>query len=135
MEETRLTSVTEKVKSRVPHRNFVVVNIIGPGLRQKTKKAAFRILGCFDTEQEASAYAERYKKLDDRFDLYVCSMYEFLPIPEEVHDVGNVEYSNKEINNLLDIHESARTQTEEWNSRIEQAQKTGQDKWGNLVGL
>jgi hypothetical protein len=135
MQEEQNISAVEKVKSRVPHQNWVVVNIIGPGLRQKTKKSSFRILGCFETEQEATNYAERYKKLDDRFDIYVCCMYEFLPIPEEVHDVGDVQYSNKEINNLLEIHQSAHTQTQEWNSRIEQAKKTGQDKWGDLVGL
>lgn len=134
-QQQQQVSLTEKVKSRVPEQNYVLVNIVGPGLRQKTKKAAFRILGCFNTEAEANEYAERYKKLDERFDLYVCSMYEFLPIPEEVHDVGNVQYSNKEINNLLEIHEESRTQTQEWNSRIEQAKKTGEDKWGDLVGI
>jgi len=139
MEEEKSTqqhvSLTEKVKVRVPNQNWVVVNIIGPGLRQQTKKNAFRILGCFDTEEEAQAFSKKYEKLDDRYDIYVCAMYEFLPIPDQVHEVGNVKYGREEINELLEVHESTRTQTEEWNSRVEQAQKTGEDKWGSLIGL
>lgn len=133
--EQQRVSLTEKVKIRVPNQNWVVVNIIGPGLRQTTKNTAFRILGCFDAEAEAQAFAKKYEKLDDRFDIYVCSMYEFLPIPDQVHDVGNVKYGREEINELLEVHESTRTQTEEWNARVEQAQKTGEDKWGALMGL
>ena len=126
------TSVHEKVKSKVTGQNWVVINIIGPGLRQKTKTSSFRILGAFDEKVEANAYAESYKKLDDRFDIYVASMYEFLPIPEEVHDVGDVKYSQQEINDLLNVHETSRTQTVEWNQRIENAHKTGQDSWAPL---
>ena len=127
-------SMSEKAKSRVPGQNYVVVNIIGPGLRQPSKKPAFRILGCFDEEKEADAYAETYKKMDDRFDIYVCLMYAFLLIPDQVHDVGNVKYDQKEINDLLDVHETTRTQTQEWNQRLENAQKGGKDAWG-LSGL
>lgn len=127
-------SLLEKVKLRVPGQNWVLINMVGPGLRQQVKKSAFRILGTFDTEAEAEAHAEEYRKLDDRFDLYVCQMYQFLPVLEEVHDVGNVKYDQKEINTLLDTHEKTRTQTQEWNKRIEEAKKGGEDKWG-LAGL
>lgn len=125
--------LTEKVKRRVPGQQYVVLNIVGPGLRQVTKKTAFRILGCFDSEKEAREYADDYKPLDDRFDIYLCSMYEFLPIPTEVHDVGDVRYAHEEINELLDVHQKTRTQTESWNNRLEEAHKSGQDAWGDLT--
>lgn len=128
------TSLTERVKTKVAGQNWLVVNIVGPGLRQVVKKPAFRVLGVFDSEAEANAYTEEYRKLDDRYDIYVAAMYEFLPIPDQVHDVGNVKYDQKEITELLEVHEKTRTQTQEWNQRIEQAQKGGEDKWG-LNGL
>lgn len=131
---TEKVSLTEKVKTKVTGQNYLVCNIVGPGLRQAIKKSAFRILGAFDTEAEANAHAELYKKLDSRFDIYVCAMYEFLPIPDQVHDVGNVKYDQKELNELLEVHENTRTHTKEWNQRIEEAQKGGEDKWG-LSGL
>lgn len=133
-EQQQTASLTERVKTKVTGQNYVVVNIVGPGLRQAVKKPAFRVLGCFDTEAEANAHVEHYRKLDSRFDIYVCSMYEFLPIPDQVHDVGNVKYDQKELNDLLEVHERTRTQTQEWNQRIEEAQKGGEDKWG-LSGL
>ena len=126
--------MSEKAKSKVGGQDWRVINLIGPSLRQMNKKPAFRVLGCFETEEEAGAHAEKYRKLDDRFDLYVCKMYEFLPVLDEVHDVGNVKYEQKEINDLLKAHEESQTQTKEWNQRIEHAQKGGEDKWG-LAGL
>lgn len=98
------------------------------------KRPGFRILGAFDKEEQADAYIKEYRKLDDRYDLYKCQMYEFQIIPDQVHDVGEVKYADNEINNLLDIHHKTKTQTEEWNRRVESAKTSGNDAWG-LEGL
>ena len=127
-------SVLETAKLKVPGQNYVVLNVVGPGLRQKTKDASVRILGCFDSKQSAEEHAEQYRQKDDRFDIFVADMYQFLPIPDQVHDVGNVKYDEKKLNDLFDAHDSSRTQTEEWNKRIEDAKEKGEDKWG-LAGL
>lgn len=127
-------SVLEPAKLKVPAQNYVVLNIVGPGLRQQTKDASFRVLGCFDSKQAAEDHAEEYRKKEDRYDIFVAEMYQFLPIPNQVHDVGNVKYDEKKLNDLFDAHDENRTKTEEWNKRIEDAKESGQDKWG-LAGL
>jgi hypothetical protein len=93
------------------------------------------VLGCFATEEEARKWADKYRKIDNRFDLLVCSMYYFLPVLDELHEIGDIQYTEREINNLLDVHHKTRTQTEEWNQRLEHAQKGGEDKWGALTSL
>ena len=131
---TPSASVLEKVKRKIEEQEWAVINLIGPGLRQRHKSTAFRILGVFKTEELAEKYAQEYSKLDSRFDVFVVKMYEFLPIPTEVHDVGKVVYEQKEVNDLLAAHESTRTQTQEWNSRMETALSGNEDPWG-MAGL
>jgi hypothetical protein len=135
MEEEKSATATEKAKLTVEGQNYMVINMIGPGLRQHTQKSAIRVLGCFATEEEARKWADKYRKIDNRFDLLVCSMYYFLPVLDELHEIGDIQYTEREINNLLDVHHKTRTQTEEWNQRLEHAQKGGEDKWGALTSL
>ncbi len=127
---SKISAASEKVKLRTPGQEWIVCNFIGPNLRQISQRSGFRPLGCFATAEEADEFAQQYRKLDDRFDIYVCKMYEFLVIPDEVHEVGDVKYDDKRINDLLDAHESSRIQTQEWNKRLEDARAGGGDKWG-----
>jgi hypothetical protein len=134
----------DKEKNLMPieGQEWVVVNIVGPGLRQKVgKKSAFRILAFFPDQKEdprlpleqyALDYANEYKKRDNRFDIYVVRSGHFLPMLHEVHEVGNVKYDHKELNDLIDVHERTRTQTEDWNRRIENAQLTKKDGWAEM---
>lgn len=130
-QQSEAVSCTEKVKLRVPGQKYVVVNLIGPGLRLVSKQCAFRVLGCFASEAEAKAHADEYRAKDARFDIYVCAMYEFLPFPDEVHDVGDVVYHQEDVNKLLESHNQARTTTEAWTERVEASKASGgEDKWG-----
>lgn len=128
-------SCTEQVKLRVKGQKYAVVNLIGPGLRLQSKDCAFRILGVFNKDEEARAYIKKYEALDSRFDMYVCAMYEFLPFPAEVHEVGDVIYDEDRLNELLAVHHKTRTTTQEFNERVDASVASGGvDKWG-MAGL
>lgn len=128
-------SCTEAAKLRVKGQKFAVVNLIGPGLRLQSKACAFRILGVFNKEEEARAHVKKYEGLDSRFDMYVCAMYEFLPFPTEVHEVGDVIYDEEKLNELMAVHHKTRTTTQEFKERVDASVMTGGvDKWG-MAGL
>lgn len=136
-----MSSTTEKVALSIEGQKWIVFNMVGPGLRQQVgKKSAIRFLGVFDDcedpskpkDQLARDFADEYKKRDDRFDIYVAKAGEFLPILNEVHEVGEVKYSHREINDLLEVHDRTRTQTEDWNRRIENAKLTKKDGWAEF---
>lgn len=136
-----MAAPAEKVALSVEGQKWIVFNLVGPGLRQQVgKKSAWRFLGAFDDcqdpqkpkDQLARDFADEYRKRDDRFDIYVAKAGEFLPMLNEVHEVGEVKYHYKEVNELLDVHERTRTQTEDWNRRIENAKLTKKDGWAEL---
>lgn len=126
-------SINDEAKAKVDKQNWLVLQIVGPGLRQQTKDTAIRTLGAFNTEEEANEYAKNYSKLDDTFDTFVLKMYWFSTIPTEVHDVGEIKYQEPKLNDLMKVHEESRTQTEDWNRRIENAHKAG--KSGSMMNL
>ena len=119
-------------KLTVEGQGWEVIQIIGPGLRQQTKETCIRLLGGFPEKVDADAYAKEYRKLEDTYDIYVVQKYRWLPIPHEVHDVGEVKYDEEAINDLLRVHDKTRTETEDWNKRIMAAHSKGEQKdtWG-----
>ena len=127
-----MTDHLGRAKLSVPGQEWEVINIIGPGLRQQTKETCIRLLGSFAEKEDADAYALEYRKLEDTYDIYVVQKYGWLPIPHEVHDVGNVKYDEEDLNDLLRVHEKTRTETEDWNKRIMAAHSKGEQKdtWG-----
>lgn len=120
---------------KIQGQNWFLLNMVGPGLRQNMgvgQKTSCRILGCFSTKQEAEAHAAEYRKKDDRFDIYVVQMYEWWPILHEIHEVGDIKYDREEQNDLFKIHENTKTQTNNWNKRLEDAKLNGVDGWAPL---
>jgi len=132
MSTQQVINTLSRAKKTVDNQEWACINIIGPGLRQVTKESCFRILGVFRTREEAEKHAVEYRKIEELYDIYVVSMYEFLPLPHSVEDVGDVRYEQEEINELLAVHEKTRTQADEFNSRVANAKSTGQDSWGNV---
>lgn len=61
----------------VPGQNYVTVSWIGPSFKAKTSYNGFRIMGAFDTLEEASKYAVKINKMYPRFDTGVMQMNHF----------------------------------------------------------
>lgn len=112
------------------HQKVALFYMVGPGLRQQVgKRSALCFLGAFPDKETALKHKDELEKKSRQFDIYMVDMYEFFPILNEVHEVGDVKYSHKELNELLEVHERTKTQTQQWNERMEHAQLNKIDGW------
>jgi hypothetical protein len=64
---------------KIHEQNFAVISFIGPTLTAKTEKYGLRIMGIFDTIEEASDHIEEFEEDEKMFDTVVAELYKFLP--------------------------------------------------------
>ena len=86
---------------KVPGQNFVCITFVSPQSNQKADACALRIEGCFSTCEEANEHVKRLIKLEPAFDIFVCSMYEFLLSPPNPDQVGNQSYQDETLNTII----------------------------------
>lgn len=127
----------EKPKLRVEGQVWIVFNIIGPGLRQKSKDSAFRVLGVFATEPEADEFAKEYEKKDRRFDVFKSNkMGMFIPIPDEVPaEMGEVKFSDDRMTKMFKAYKEVRETTQDFQDRIRRAKLNGTTDEFGLTNL
>jgi hypothetical protein len=86
---------------KVPGQNYVCLTFVSPQSAQKADACALRVEGCFSTLEEANEHVKRLIKLEPAFDIFVCSMYEFLLSPPNPEQIGNQTYQDETLNGII----------------------------------
>ena len=85
---------------QLPGQSFAVVSFVGPDCSQRSQKAGFCVLGTFDTKENASEHVRKLMKVEDNFDIYVCSMYEWCLCTPPRGEIAQ-EHCNEKLNELI----------------------------------
>lgn len=66
---------------KIDNQNYAIIQFIGVNTRVKTTKSAFKILGVFNTIEEADDHINLLKqdKYESNFDTYIVELYKFIP--------------------------------------------------------
>jgi hypothetical protein len=99
---------------KVPNQNFFVLSYAAPeGARVKAKKIAIKVSGAFNTQKEAEEHAEKIRNSNNKFDVYVCNMYEWgtVPIPDDVKPFINKNYTDEYLTRVLRGQEESMKQS------------------------
>lgn len=99
--------------NRVPGQNWYVLTYCAPeGSPVRCRDIAVKVSGCCNTPEEANKIAEIIRNEDDRFDVWVVGMYNWIkvPIPDEVKSSMQVEYPDKMLTRIMRGQQKATTQ-------------------------
>ena len=84
----------------------------------------FKIRGMFEKEEEASAYCKKLYENDKYNNIFVADMGHWMSWSNSINNVKNVEYANKDLNNLIkstnENQEKAKTFTENEANNLQQ---------------
>jgi hypothetical protein len=114
----------------VPGQSYVLVSFVSPTSSQKTTdgRIGIKIRGCFATQEEAAAHVRRLMKSDNEFDVFVCDMYKWLPVPPQADKVENQEYSETFLNDMIkDYKDSQALAKQHFQERKKAAMERGID--------
>jgi Family of unknown function (DUF5832) len=106
VESRALTMLKRPVPARHMDQSqkYCVLSVVAPeGTNQKCPEMAIRIHGCRPTMADANAWAKALRDSNDFFDVFVCTTNEWVPLPPNLKDVGEISYTDKRVQ---DIHTS-----------------------------
>ena len=117
----------------IPGQVYALVSIVGPNLNQKCNVYGLKVRGVADSIDKAKAMTQRLMKIDNNYDIYTVEVGKFFPLDVDPHDVGEVEYENQQLNNLIKSYlENKELANDQWHARknkmIKEAIKEGQSK-------
>jgi chromosome segregation ATPase len=81
--------------------HFACLSIVGPNMPQKCKVWGAKIRGCYPDLESAKQKAKRLQKSDPQYHVFVVEVGKFFPIAIDPNEIGNVEYSNPMLNELV----------------------------------
>lgn len=99
---------------RVSGQNWFVLSYAAPeGAKVRSKKVAIKVSGCFDTEGQAEAHAEKVRNADTRLEVHVCEMYSWgtVPMPTDVKQFIRKNYTDKFLDGVMRAQEQAFVQS------------------------
>ena len=92
----------------IRNQNYALVTFVGPTQNQKTENSThgLKIWGCFDTLGNAQEHAKILNKsVENKFyDILVLELYEWALIPPDYSKIGNTEYSDNKLNQIIKTH-------------------------------
>lgn len=86
----------------LPGQKFALVSFI-----HHDGKAAMRVLGTFPDEESANAHCKRLMDLDNRFDIFMTSMYNWVPCAPSREEVQEEKWSDQYIQEMMTGYEQA----------------------------
>lgn len=91
----------------VPGQAFALISVVP---NEDKSMFGLKIRGVFGTKEEAGQHAQRLSAAEGaRFDIYLVDMYKWLCLPPpEVASIGEVVYSEKKLNEMLQDYEQNR---------------------------
>lgn len=102
----------------IHNQKFALVSIVGPHMPQKCNVWGLKIRGVTDNLEKAKAMTQKLMKIDNNYDIYTVEVGKFFPLTVEPHEVGEVEYENTQLNDLVKSYlENRELANEQWHSR------------------
>ena len=91
----------------LPGQQYALVSFIDPDKIKNTKIRGIKIRGCFNTLEEAQFNADKLRKFDPYFDVYVLSVGKWgawNPDPYDTDKVKDVNHDNEVLNDIMGQH-------------------------------
>lgn len=108
----------------IPSQKYALISIVGPHMRQKCDVWGLKIRGVADSLESAKALSKRIMRIDKDYDIYTVDVGKFFPLNVEPYDVGNVEYENQQLNDLIKNYlENKEKANEHWHKRKQEMMK------------
>lgn len=85
----------------LPQQRYALVSIVGPHMPQKCDVWGMKVRGVADSAERAKAMAQKLLKTDNDYDVFTVEVGKFFPLAVEPHEIGNVEYQNSQLNELV----------------------------------
>lgn len=102
----------------IPSQKFALISIVGPHMPQKCEVWGLKIRGVADTAEKAKTLAQKIMRVDNTYDVYTVEVGKFFPLAVEPQAIGNVEYQNNQLNELVKTYmENREMANEHWNKR------------------
>lgn len=102
----------------IPNQKFALISIVGPHMPQKCDVWGLKIRGTAETEEKAKSLTQKIMRIDNTYDVYTVEVGKFFPLAVEPQAIGNVEYQNSQLNDLVKTYmENKELANEQWNAR------------------
>lgn len=102
----------------VPNQQFALISIVGPEMPQKCDVWGLKIRGTAESAEKAKSMAQKIMRIDNTYDVYTVEVGKFFPLAVEPDAIGNVEYQNSQLNELVKTYmENKEQANEHWNKR------------------
>ena len=102
----------------ISHQRFALVSIVGPHMPQKCDVWGIKIRGVAESVEKAKGMTQKLMKIDNNYDIYTVEVGKFFPLAVEPHEVGEVEYENQQLNELIKNYLANReAANEQWHQR------------------
>lgn len=120
----------------IPGQEFALVAFAVPEKLQPTDNWAWMLLGVFPTVEAAEVVQEELLQRDDRFNTYVCKMYDIIARfpPKEAEYKGRVRYRNKHMQDFRDGYRNANAEAKALMQRQEAGEERGEEGEGGQGG-
>jgi len=117
----------------IPNQKFALVSIVGPHMPQKCNIWGLKVRGVAESMEKAKSMTQRLMKIDNNYDIYTVELGKFFPLEVEPHQVGDVEYENQQLNDLIKSYlENREHANEQWlqrkNEMIKEAIREGKNQ-------
>lgn len=86
----------------VPGQKFALVSFI-----KEADKVAMRVLGAFSDEETAQKHCKQLIEMNDKFDIYMTSMYNWVPCAPSKEQIQEEHFSNRYVEELMTSYEAA----------------------------
>jgi len=67
----------------------------------KGKFDLFKFRGAFGTEEEARAYTQKLRKIDNDFDIFIAPVGSWQPFNPNIEDIKDQEYYEEQLNDIM----------------------------------
>lgn len=102
----------------ISHQRFALISIVGPHMPQKCDTWGIKIRGVAESIEKAKAMTQKLMKIDNNYDIFTVEVGKFFPLVVEPHEVGEVEYENQQLNELIKNYLANReAANEQWHQR------------------
>lgn len=118
---------------KIPNQSFALISIVGPHMPQKCDVWGLKIRGVAEDLERAKTMTKKLMRIDNNYDIYTVEVGKFFPLAVEPHQLNNVEYENKQLNDLIKNYlENREMANEQWHARkaemIQKAIKEGRSQ-------
>jgi hypothetical protein len=97
---------------------YALVSIVGPHMPQKCDVWGLKIRGVCNTLDQAKSQTQKLMNIDNNYDIYTVEVGKFFPLAVDPLSLQNVEYQNKQLNDLIKGYlENREAANQEWYAR------------------